>query len=263
MALFRFYGRILPPAPITRLSMKDLPSVHWEDKELGLILDVNMSIVDSEVIMTCESNLYSTQEDLSEVYKRVFDTARAAVDCFAYIKGMGLGVVLERVIPPNGIQHNILVERPELAKLVTAFDLNRENRGNNFDAMYKIAISDPNVFLAVNDLIASIAVSHQAAVNCGRAIEAMREAITPSGSDRTKRNKGWEIMRTSLNLDFKYLNFISDVSTAPRHGRRVAATQKQDFDETVKRSWIIMNRFFEYRKRGNIPLPLADFPLLS
>lgn len=263
MAHFKFYGRILPPSPIIRLTMRDLPSVHWEDKELGLVLDVNMTIIDSEVSITCESNLYSTQDDVSEVYKRVFDMARTAVDCFSYIKGMGLGVVLERVIPPSGIQHNILVERPELAKLVTAFDLNRENKGNNFDAMYQIVISDPNVFLAVNDLIAAIAVSHLAAVNCGRAVEAIREVIMPSGSDTAKRNRGWELMRQNLNLGFTYLNFISNVSTAPRHGKRVAATSKQDFNETIKRSWIIMNRFFEYRKRGSVQLPLTEFPILS
>lgn len=263
MALLKFYGRILPPPPIINLTMKDLPSIHWEDKELGLVMDLSMSIVDSEVIVSCESNLYSTQDEMSEIYKRVFDMARSAVDCFSYVKGVGLSVILERFIPPNGISTNILVERPELASLVTAFDLNPSNKGSNFEAMYAIVISEPNLFLALNDLIASITVSHHAAVNCGRAIEAIREVIMPSGSDRSRRNRGWEIMRQHLNIELTYLSFITDVSTAPRHGKRVAATSKQDFNETLKRSWIIMNRFFEYRKRGNVQLPLADFPILS
>ena len=260
MALFKFYGRLLPPSPIIRLTMKDLPKVHWEDKQLGLVLDVTMSIVDSEVIISCEANLYSTKDDFGEVYRRVFDMARAAVDCFCYIKGMGLGVVLERVIPPSGIEHNILVERPDLAKLVTTFNLDRENKGNNFDTMFGIVLSDPSVFFAVNDLIASIAVSHHAPINCGRANETIREVMTPDGADK---KQGWEAMRKNLNLDLAYLKFITDVSTAPRHGKRVGVTSQKDFNETINRSWTVMNRFLEYKKRGDKQLPLADFPLLS
>lgn len=209
--------------------MRDLPSIHWEDEELGLVLDATLAFVDSEVHISCESNLYTTAEQIGEVYKRVFDMARAAVDSFSYIRGMGLSVILERVIPPSGIQHNILVERPELAKLVTAFDLDPQNKGSNFDAMYRTMLSDPSVFLAVNDLIASIAVSHHAAINCGRVIETIREAMTPSGADR---KRGWE------------------------------AISQNDFNETINRSWIVMNRFLEYKKRGDKPLPLDNFPLL-
>jgi hypothetical protein len=158
--------------------MKDMPSVHWEDKELGLVIDASLAIIDSEVLITCESNLYTTMDDFGHVYRRAFDMARAAVDCLAYKDGLGISVVLERVIWPNGTQGNILVERPDLAKLVTAFDLNlenRENQGNNFNAMYRIMLSHPSVFLALNDLIASISASHHAPINCGRAIETIRE----------------------------------------------------------------------------------------
>ncbi len=80
--------------------------------------------------------------------------------------------------------------------------------------MYRTMLSDPSVFLAVNDLIASIAVSHHAAINCGRVIETIREAMTPSGADR---KRGWE------------------------------AISQNDFNETINRSWIVMNRFLNTR----------------
>jgi hypothetical protein len=121
-------------------------------------------------------------------------------------------------------------------------------------------LSDPSVFLAVNDLIASIAVSHHAAINCGRVIETIREVMTPSGADR---KRGWEAMQQNLNLNLTYLKFITEVSTAPRHGKRTGATSQKNFTETVNRSWIVMNRFLEYKKRAHKQLPLAEFPLLS
>jgi len=171
------------------VTRKNLPRVHWEDEQLGLRLDIGVSFVDSEVIIDCESNLYATKGDLSEVYKRVFDTARAAVDCFSFLNGMGLSVILERVIPPNGIQHNILVTRPDLAKLSTAFNI------EDFNAIYGISLSDPSILLAINDLIASIAMSHHAPINCGRVIETIREVMTPTGADR---EIGWQNMRENL-----------------------------------------------------------------
>jgi hypothetical protein len=186
--------------------------------------------------------------------------ARAAVDCFSYIRGWGLSIIIERVLPPNGIQHSILIQRPELEKLVTAFEINPENKGNNFDTMYRITLSDPDIMLAVNDLIASIAVSHHAPINCGRVIETIREAMTPIGVDK---KRGWEIMRQNLNLDIGYLKFITDVSKAPRHGKRMGSTTKKEFDEAINRSWTVMNRFFEHKKRGDKALSLAEFPLLT
>jgi hypothetical protein len=260
MGFFRFYGHILPPPPTAKLTAKDLPSIHWEDKQLGLVMDVNMSIVDSEVIISCESNQYSTHEEISEVYKRVFDMARAAVDCFSYVKGWGLSIILERVVPPNGVEQMILVQRPELAKLVTAFNIDSTDPSNNFNAMYKIALSDPDVMLAVNDLIASIAVSHHGPINCGRVVEVIRDAIAPRSA---KEKQAWEIMRTSLNLSFDYVQFITHVSKGPRHGKRMGVTTQDQFNETINRAWTVMNRFFEYKKRGDVALPIDLFPLLS
>jgi hypothetical protein len=69
-------------------------------------------------------------------------------------------------------------------------------------------------------------------------------------------------MRDVLNLDLDYLKLISDASTNPRHGVPERAGGLL-CSEVVLRTWNVMNRFFEYRKRGNVPLPLAEFPLLK
>ena len=126
--------------------------------------------------------------------------------------------------------------------------------------MYKIALSDPDVMLAVNDLIASIAVSHHGPINCGRVVEVIRDAIAPRSA---KEKQAWEIMRTSLNLSFDYVQFITHVSKGPRHGKRMGVTTQDQFNETINRAWTVMNRFFEYKKRGDVALPIDLFPLLS
>ena len=62
-------------------------------------------------------------------------------------------------------------------------------------------------------------------------------------------------------LSEQYLRSITDYGIAPRHGDHqfVATDQVRVI---ACRSWIVMNRFLEYKKRGSQPLPLAEFPLL-
>ncbi len=76
------------------------------------------------------------------------------------------------------------------------------------------------------------------------------------------RKLGWTKMQDYLNIGRSYREFIMTASTEPRHGDRsdVPAHISQ---QVVERSWVIMNRFLEYKKRGDKPLPIAEFPLLS
>ena len=71
MERLRFIGRVLPPS--MRITMK-VPSIHWEDAALGLVIDATLSITNSAIEVVCDSTL----DDLNEVYRRVFDMARAA-----------------------------------------------------------------------------------------------------------------------------------------------------------------------------------------
>ena len=260
MAIFKFSGRVLPPR--ARITIKDLGTVHWKDSALGLEIDATMTITDSVVEIVCDSNLYATEDHCNEVYMRALDMSRAAIDSFSFVTGLGSSVSLEKVIKPNGIEHDVLVQRPDLAAKVTAFDAlnpNIENKGNNFSTMYGIILDNPLIFMALNDLIVSISLPHHAPINCGRTVETIRQLMTPEAGE-TKR--GWETMRQKLNIDQKYLSFITDTSKGPRHGARVGTTQAA-YKETIDRSWVVMNRFLEYMKRGNQQLPLAEFPILT
>jgi hypothetical protein len=55
---------------------------------------------------------------------------------------------------------------------------------------------------------------------------------------------------------------LTDNAKDHRHGNRTVITD-ETANEITKRSWVIMNRFFEYRKRGSQPLSIDEFQILS
>lgn len=105
LAIYRFFGRVLPPA--IKVTMKDLPSIRWEDATLGLVINATVKIEDSQVEVVCDSTL----ENFTEVYMRTFDMTRAAVDSFCFVHGFGLSVILDRYFTPDEALHNITICR--------------------------------------------------------------------------------------------------------------------------------------------------------
>jgi hypothetical protein len=93
---------------------------------------------------------------------------------------------------------------------------------------------------------------------CARAIETIRVVMAP---ENINRKTGWALMQKHLNLNESFVKAITDCGVAPRHGdhKFVAGSTNRVI---ATRSWIIMNRFLVYKKRGSLPLPLAEFPLL-
>jgi hypothetical protein len=94
-------------------------------------------------------------------------------------------------------------------------------------------------------------------VNCGRALDGISRLI--SSSDDPK--KRWIELREKLNLSEPYTQLISNLSTAPRHGW-TGPVDMTKVAEVRVRSWIILNRFLEFRKRQNAALRGPEFPLL-
>jgi len=128
----------------------------------------------------------------------------------------------------------------------------------DFDKVLNTVLTEPSVFMALNDLITAISLPHHSSVTCARAIERLRHLVAPG----TPRKDSWESLRQNLNIDRKYLEFVTVHSTGPRHGdpEHIPGTITT---EVTQRAWKIMNRFLEFRKRGNVPLQLSEFPLLT
>jgi hypothetical protein len=261
MATFRFTGRVLPT--FKEFTMIGSITAHWDepmidaDPSVGLLMDATLSITKGVVETICESNLFGTDNYDGQVHLRANDLARTAVNSYAFGKGMGLSVILETMIKPDGVKYNIQAHQPELEPLVTVLR-SGPNGGIDIQAILPVILTDPTIGVALNDLIGSVTQIQEAAVRCGRAIDAIRHAMAPDND----RRRGWVAMRENLNIDQKYLEFITDESKGPRHGD-VKRTTFQATRETLKRSWVVMNRFLEFKKRRSQRLPLAEFPLLE
>src|ERR1700741_442292 len=108
--------------------------------------------------------------------------------------------------------------------------------------MVNFVLSDPTLFMALNDLVSAITIPHVAPVACIRAIEGIRHLIALPD---TKEPQAWQQMRDALRVDRNFLQFISDASKGPRHARP-GHIPGDIVKEVCRRSWIVMNRYLEY-----------------
>jgi hypothetical protein len=86
----------------------------------------------------------------------------------------------------------------------------------------------------------------------------LRKIVAPG---EKKPVRGWAVLQGIVNVDQRFTEWVSELSIDPRHGGWSNADEAK-IKEAVRRCWVVMNRFIEYRKRGNQPLPLSKFPVL-
>jgi hypothetical protein len=176
--------------------------------------------------------------------------SRTAVELVAFTKGWGLSVELSKFVTPDGVEREIGVLMHEnLSSLCTAYDLTHD-----FNNVWAIVQGDKELFGILNDLISSITTPHVSVVNCARAIDGIRNLISSKKND-------WAAMHRALRVDAPYLMFISEHSKGPRHGNR-GYVDGPTIDTILERSWSVMNRFLEYRKRKCTDLPESEFGIL-
>lgn len=250
MVTVHFLGRVLLGA--VQVSIGHKPNISWEEPEIGLKMLFTVHIEKSAIDVTCQLNRYEPK-DFGEIYRRALDLTKASVNLFSFKTGYGLEAVLETFVDWQGATSLICPTSPDAAELCTAYDLD-----SGFEEVHKIALTNIGFYMALNDLVEAIRIPHVASVNCARAIERIRHQIaSPNASD----SEAWKQMREALHIDRPFLQMITDISRAPRHGGRgyIPGTVTA---ETLRRSWLIMNRYIEFLKRGN-QLPQDDFPLLQ
>jgi hypothetical protein len=258
MPIVHFTGKVLVPPPM-QINIKNLPPVQYYEAPLKLTMIYKVSVVNSEVGVEVEIGHFD-EDYLSPLYTRAMDFARVAIDTVSFVNGFGLTVYLDKAMRPDGNWTWMMPKDSSLKTLVTAINTDpSDTRDKNFDTTFRRFIQEPGLFMALNDLIMAITLPHYAPVNCARAIEGLRNLVIPGDGDR---KQSWPVFRAALNVDQTYIEFITDLSKAPRHGDRTFVPDRE-VEETTKRSWILMNRFLEYRRRGSQPLPPSEFPLLT
>jgi hypothetical protein len=152
-----------------------------------------------------------------------------------------------------------MFQDPTVVPFCTAYSL-EAHRVNDLAEIYQLIIKSPPLFRALNDLIESLSIPHVSTVNCGRVIDAIRRLITPDITVPVKQ--AWRAMHAALNISREYQEWVSNQATGPRHADP-AYVPPDITREITRRTWAIMNRYLEYRKRDAAALTDPDFPLLT
>jgi len=257
MATFKFQGKVEPIC--NEFTLVGSLGAHWEDDieaPVKLIMDASISFTKGIIEIVCESNLFGTDNYDGAVDWRANYLARSVLNCYAFATGTYLYPALETVVKPDGIKYIIQTRRSNLASLTTILQSHSDG-GVDIHPILRLVMTNPTIFAALKDLIEAIP-AYNTEVNCARAVEAIRQAMAPTD----KRIKAWQVMQDNLNVTERFLQFITEHSKGPRHGD-VMKSQFAMVNETIRRSWIVMNRFLEFKKNGDQKLPLSTFPLLD
>lgn len=255
MTKIQFIGRVLPRRALVT---SKVPELKWRLDQADIDVTFRVNIADSVINVECELEEYN-HSYITGLIKRATDLARGAVDVIVFAVGHSLTVVLETVIWPDGTPEAIRFYDPATPSLCTAYNLDPERQAD-LDAVYRLVLTDAPLLGALHDLVEVLSVAHVACVNCGRVIDAIRRMITPPGVGLDRH--AWQAMHSALNVSREYLEWISKQAPGPRHGDRTFVPGDIT-TEVTHRTWAVMNRFLEYRKRGNQPLTYPDFPLLQ
>lgn len=249
-------GRVNPGVwPIT---LPDLPEVKWPLEYDNVIATFNVHIHHAQLKVTCSMEIYEDKY-FTDIYRKSLDLARACIDTFAFASGAGLSVSLDKVSFDGSAPQTITFSSPpELYRECTVIPFSELGvlQYADYIAILHIVISEPAIFILLNHLIACISMHHVVPANCGRVIDGLRKLVDPS-----KPEIAWLTFREALNLDISYLALIAENSKGPRHGEQVRI-EGSIVGEIQKRTWAVMNRFLEYKKRSSQKLPIVEFPLL-
>lgn len=185
-----------------------------------------------------------------DLYLRAQDFTYAALDIISFSTSKHHRLIIEKWIKPTGESADIYDQFHDMPQLNSA--------AVNFDVLLNIILREPPLFRAMRDLISGTMEPHASAVNCGRVVDALRRLIAPN----LERKQGWARFRSILRVERPYVELITNTATAPRHGS-FDRIKGDVTNEIAIRTWTLMNRYLEYRKRGNQPLPEAEFPVLA
>jgi GTP-binding protein LepA len=250
MASIRFYGRVYPAA--LKLSIRKHPAVELTEAGIDVPIQFDMSIEGGKIVIDCSVEGYNNERDYSRCLMRAMDLANASVNLAAFSMGVGASVIIDRSVDADGNGRLLVLRDRPLSALCTAFSADDES----FDRVREFVFQDLRLGRAIRDLVESIGGPHVIPTNCARAIETIRSIMPPPD---LPRKQGWTFMQKNLQVSAEYLKVITDHGVGPRHGDLTFVPAEMT-RVIADRSWTVMNRYFEYLKRGKTQLPITDFP---
>lgn len=257
MPTIHFLG-IIVPSTAYKVSMWELPKMHYKGGDPELTIELSITIANSAIDVGCDLAVFDN-DILIQAHKVAYDFARATVNLFSFASGITLTVIFDELVDPSGVKGPFVIQDSSLAQFCTAYKLVSSETPTSLSRIMGIVLSEPALWLALDDIITATSHHNSITVNCARAVEALRHAMAPPGASR---GKAWELFRSNLRIGKDYLRLITDTSQSGRHGEGIFVSGTVT-TEIVHRSRTVMNRFLEFRKGNNQPLNEADFPMLD
>lgn len=244
----RFRGRVIPE--ISKVTVVLPHTVRWQHDKTSAVAELRFAVNESQVTIDVTTD---GAFDLGDLYRRALDLTQAMVDILGFAKGISLVVIIDTVSHDENVAP-VAVCWPDVAKFCTAYTVE-----SDFAEILKLVIEEPPLFVALNDLNSAMTNHNLSPVNLARAVEAVRVMIAGADSGIAA---SWEKMRETLRVDEAYLKLITSTSAPKRHGNH-KRVEGETVSTVSERAWRVMDRFIAYRRRGNTPLPEAEFPMLE
>jgi hypothetical protein len=257
MPIVTLYGTLHPKHH--RLSSPKAFAINWGSNDLGFPLIMEVKIMDSSFEVRCDLPHFK-ESMISTLYARGLNLVRAYVDSVSFAMGIGFTITVDDLKRPDGSVAKIQRVNEILGSLCTAYKFPPRNaiEQAEFEKVLKLILAEPNLMGSLTDLADTLASHHQTPTNCGRVLDSLRRTVAPDLKDA----QGWLILQQLLRISRPFMEFVSIQSTKPRHGDRITAVPEETVTEIARRTWQIVNRFIEFRKRGSQPLSESEFPEL-
>lgn len=251
MPTMAFFGRVYPLS--RELTVPNLGPIDWGYASINLKIVHHLAINRGLVEIQCEIDREVNNDEISLIHSQAYSVVRTLTDITSFATGFSLLVVFERMRFTDGIEKEFNPGDSRLSKICTAFELS----GSSLVPLLNLVLMNKNLQHALRDLTDSIIFPQHAQINCARVVESIRVMLSPAEQDR---KVAWANFRAKLNISERYVREIMNDSTGPRHGQRSGSSLTSV--QLTSRTWTIMNRYFEFRKRGDEPLSLSEFPEL-
>jgi len=254
MRHIRFVGRVLPTVYQVTITPPP-PRFGITYDHNGLELAYNVKIEKSIFTIDCDVNK-SEYDHFTFIYYTTFSFVQSIIDVVSFSSSHALAVTIDEFFDGDGVSSQMGANQPPEVVRKTCIPVG----GPTFGAAYQMVMSDLRFSGALRDLIEAVRNLSLAPINCARAVEGIRHAMSPTEMERDKQ---WASFNENLRADPAYSRRIMNHALDPRHGNPKSISFAE-INELIIRSWTLMDRYFEFRIRGGQqPLPLAQFPLLT
>ena len=217
--------------------------------EVGIVVQIE----DSRLFVKCDVGDHAV--DGSWLHRQADRVVHCIADSLTFRIGMAIVPILEKITRTDGVTERIIFRDSNLPGICSSYD--PEDPQSLLD-MYILLLHNPGLAIAMNDLTASAAGINLVFVNCARAVDTIRNLISPN----TDAIDGWKNMQQQLNISRDYLTFVTGLSKGHRHGD-YGALDDDKTEDARQRAWIIMDRFLHFLKGGSVPLDRSLFPELQ